>query len=249
MMKFFDCNCSVGEIENPFPGRRGDLDTLIQNMETYDIDRALVWHMDCVISHPKIGNKKISDICAMYNHLYPVWVVMPNHTGEFYDPQRLQELIILHNVRAVKLCPSDQRLNHSLGIWCCDMIYNLMKNIGIPVFISLNETDCDTVYNICATYPEMNIVLTDIHYSNSRNIFALLANVRNLYTDISYLKTPFILEDLCLKFGSEKLLFGTGLPDMEPGCAISAVLNARLSQNEKENIAYANLDRLLEYKK
>ena len=52
-------------------------------------------------------------------------------------------------------------------------------------------------------------------------------------------------EQVCQYFGSERMLYATNFPSNSPGCSMNCLLTAQLSDNERENIAHRNMERLL----
>ena len=53
------------------------------------------------------------------------------------------------------------------------------------------------------------------------------------------------IEDVCAKFGAERILFGSSLPYGAGSAAVSMITYANISEEEKELIASGNLERLL----
>ncbi|MBQ3079735.1 MAG: amidohydrolase family protein, partial [Clostridia bacterium] len=52
-------------------------------------------------------------------------------------------------------------------------------------------------------------------------------------------------EDVTNRFGSERMLFGTNFPTNAMAGSICCLEYARISDKDKENIAYGNITRLL----
>ena len=53
-------------------------------------------------------------------------------------------------------------------------------------------------------------------------------------------------EEVCSKFGSERVLFGTNFPTNSMAGSIYSLLTANITEEERENIAHRNLERLLD---
>ena len=53
------------------------------------------------------------------------------------------------------------------------------------------------------------------------------------------------LTTLCKQLGTERLVFASGLPFGNADAAISQILTAPISEDEKAQIAHGNLERLL----
>jgi predicted TIM-barrel fold metal-dependent hydrolase len=54
------------------------------------------------------------------------------------------------------------------------------------------------------------------------------------------------VEEFCRSVGSERLLFASHFPISEPGVVISYLLYAAIGDHEIENIAFRNMERLIE---
>jgi len=55
------------------------------------------------------------------------------------------------------------------------------------------------------------------------------------------------VENVCARFGADRLVFGTGLPFRDPGAAISRITYAQISDHEKTLIAGETLRRLAKW--
>ena len=121
---------------------------------------------------------------------------------------------------------------------------NHLAEAGIPALVDIDETDWNTICGVCRRHPDLNLIVTKMYYRHARYFYALWEELDNLYIEISWHKAFGGIEDICRKFGAEKLLFGTSAPYFDPGPAVSMVLFADISREEKELIAYRNIQRL-----
>ena len=69
--------------------------------------------------------------------------------------------------------------------------------------------------------------------------------VKNLYLEASGLLLYDQIEHYVEKFGSERIVFGTGYPDLPIEINTSRVLMADMNEADKKNIASGNIDRIL----
>ena len=245
MIPFFDASCAIGKAVAPNTGSFQDAATLIEKMQLCNIEKALVWQTSALEYHPRQGNEEILKVTGENENLLPVWVVMPNHTGEFYDPPELVSLIKKHNVRAVKLFPGYEFLAYSLEEWSCGELFAQLAENGVPVLIDAEQTDWNTIYSICRRYPNLKLIVTKVYYRYGRYFYPLLRKLSNLYIETSFYKSFMGIEDICQRFGAERLVFGTTMPLFDPGPAVAMIWRANISQEEKELIASRNLERIL----
>ena len=53
------------------------------------------------------------------------------------------------------------------------------------------------------------------------------------------------IEEVCAKFGSERLLYGSNFPTNSMSGSVYSLMKADISDADRENIAYKNMERLL----
>ncbi|HUV08002.1 MAG TPA: amidohydrolase family protein [Spirochaetia bacterium] len=244
MLRFTDISCSVGKRDAPNPGSFHSVEDLKSKMRLCGIETAFVWHSMSLEDHPVNGNREIVQIAQANNSILPVWVLVPHYTGEMPEPPRLMDELRENNVRAVRFFPKYNSLSHSLEEWSCGALFNHLAESGIPIIMDIDETDWNTIYGVCKRHPDLSCIVTKVYYRHGRYFYALWEELDNLYIEISWYKTFQGIEDICEKYGAERLLFGTSAPFFDPGPAVSMVLYADISQEQKELIAHGNIERL-----
>jgi predicted TIM-barrel fold metal-dependent hydrolase len=88
-------------------------------------------------------------------------------------------------------------------------------------------------------------LLTHNHYSVLGEVLALAGRLPGLYLDISGVNTPDGIALLAHAFGADHLLFGSGYPSLQVGCAALLLQGSGLSEAQLEAVAYRNAERLL----
>jgi len=68
----------------------------------------------------------------------------------------------------------------------------------------------------------------------------------NLYIETSAYKPFFGLQEFVKRFGAERLVFGSGMPAIDPAASVSVVTWSGLPKEQQELIAHGNIERLLE---
>jgi predicted TIM-barrel fold metal-dependent hydrolase len=83
-------------------------------------------------------------------------------------------------------------------------------------------------------------------YRETRILCPLLERHANLYLSLS---PPFAVQEgierICARAGARHLVFGTGYPHAAPGAAITYLMYARITEEERRLIGAGNLERLL----
>jgi hypothetical protein len=245
-IKFYDCNCILGRVSVSKPGFIYRSDQLLDVMDYFGIDDALVYHAWSKESHPAEGNKSLLDQVRGSKRLHPQWVLLPSHTGEFPSENEVVKKMVSLGVSAARIFPHTERGNFSISEWCSGSLLAALSQKRVPLFIDLDEVNWETVHNICERYPNLPLVLTNVGYRIDRYLYPLFEQFRNLYVEISGYCSAGGIEEMARHFGAKRLIFGTRLPFFTPAAAISMVLYSGISDSEKQLIAGENLRRLLE---
>lgn len=246
-LRFFDCNCYFGKRKLMLPGSFHTKDELLDRMTRYGIDNALVHHAFARELDADIGNQRLMDEITGESRLSPMWMVMPHHTGEFPAPAELLRRMKDANVRAVTMLPSLGYYYYSLKDWNCGELLNMLEVHKIPLFLAMHNFDpnFEGLYDLLSAHPNLIVVLTNVTYRVARNIYPLMKMFANLHIETFGFKVQDGIESLCHKFGAERVLFGSGMPEASGAGAVAMVTYANISDEEKQLIAAGNLERLM----
>lgn len=105
MLKFADCNMAVGQPNAISGWRIYDSAQIACQAQRCGIQKGLAFCNAALDLHPLDGNAEMCLICRREPFYLPVWMVMPNHTGEFWNVDELERRMRLADVRAVRLAP------------------------------------------------------------------------------------------------------------------------------------------------
>ena len=96
-------------------------------------------------------------------------------------------------------------------------------------------------------FPNLTCILCDIGiWGVDRYSWPLLEKYPNLYLETSLLSLEnYGLEATVQRFGSDKLVFGSGFPERYPESAMLQLLHADISEYDKKKIAGLNLENLI----
>ncbi len=243
---FFDCRASFGMRAYRAPGSFYKKEDLLKKMRDFSIDDALVYHSMAKEYDPQVGNRILTDELKNEPHLHPVWVAMPDYTGEFETPECLLKEMKENGVRAITMFPSPANQNYSFAEFTCGKLLRMCEEHRIPLFLDMDQIGgIQAVDSICSKYPELPLVVTKINYRIDRDLYPLMEKYRSFYIETSGYKVMEGISQLCAHFGAERLLFGTGMPETSGGAAVGLIAYADIPEREKEMIASANLKKLL----
>lgn len=249
-LKFFDANCMIGRLEYIRPRSFYTVQRLVKEMKYYSIDRAVVFHTLSWKYDSKVGNYKLLEEINNYDQLYPCWTLLPPATMETGSVKEVISEIIRNNVRAVRLFPGDHA--YELKEWIIGELFSALEEYRIPVWINVcnpatyqEQIDWDDIFNICSIHPNLPIVLAKTGFRLQRKLYPLMDRHSNILLELSDFIMYRGLESIVSRYGAERLLFGTWMPINDPGATLAIITYADIKREEKELIAYKNLENLL----
>jgi len=244
-LDFFDCNCSIGRSSVLYPGSFHSADDLVTRIESYGISNTLVYQAISRDHFPAEGNPILMENITEHEQLHPCWVVMPHHTNEFPSPSELIKQMKAENVKAVRIFPSPERHNYSLKPYSAGPLLKMLELSKIPLFVDIDEIGWNNIDTLLAAYPELPVILCNTGYRSDRYIYPLMQTYSNLHIETSRYLSHLGVEALCNKVGTERILFGTGMPLYTGAGAVFFINKLMLDESEKQKIASGNLERLI----
>ncbi len=250
MLSFFDSNCVIGKRSIRRSGYRNEaefysVDDLLAEMDHAGIDSALVYHSLAKEYDPMTGNIMLMDEIKGYDRLYPCWVVIPGGTNEIPEPAELVNNMVAQNVRAVRIFPSDHLF--SLSDWCSGDLMRELEKHKIVVIVEIDQVGWEGIYSLASRFPGLPIIIANLNYRVNRYLYPILEKCKNVYVEISGYQIHKGLESIGIRFGADRLIFGTRMPYFTPGPALTMVNYLLANNTEKEMIAGGNLSRLTGY--
>jgi len=244
MHDFFDCNVVIGKLKTPMPGGVLDAPRLLAEMDRYGIHDSLFYHAVAKRNAPWRGNDLAARAAATSDRLHACWFVLPTHCGEMPPLEDLEGQMQRADVRAVRIAPDAANHQFSLSKIVCGDLFDWLAKKRIPLFAELGPVSWDNVDMLMETHPGLRLVLVDVSYRVNRDLYPRLKAYDCLYIETSGLEQHCGIQDVCERFGSGGLLFGSRLPLMCPGAARHAIDCAGISEADKAAIAGGNLRRL-----
>jgi uncharacterized protein len=255
-MKFFDSSVYLG----PWPSNAEtfpDVNSLVNTLDRLNIHSALVNHTLAWQHNPHYGNCLLMDEIREHPQLEACWGLTPGPALESYDGlPGLEKALVQNKIRAIRLFPKDHVI--ALNQWMTGDFFDLLNKLHLVVFLDADQVfvqvgryDYDAnrfsaIKEICQSYPHIALVINRTGYRPYQSLVQLMQQCNNLYLDLSYLATHQGVEDIVQKFGSERLLFGTSLPFVEAGGALTRLIYAGIPEEAKQDIAGQNLENLLQ---
>lgn len=242
----FDALTSYG----PYPHRpspeRWSLPDLLEDFDHYGIHGALVRHAQCFSHDAMAGNRRlINELAPHRKRLFPCWVVGPHHGGDYPEPKALLDQMNAQDVRAVQVCPR----RHGYPVHA-DFLGDLAGQFNerrIPLLVSGEDMngDYEAWKRLCALFGNCPVLMSDVRWGELRFVDACMRANPNLHVLFSKLQVHRGVEWMSGRYGIERCLFGSGLPQMSGGAARGFIDWSLLGQDEVGQFAGGNLARIL----
>ena len=256
-MKYFDASAFIGEevVNHEVVNHERfivlekvelakDAASLIDFMDYVGIEKAVVGHQAMVELDPIAGNQIIlEEIRGYEERLVPSFTILPAITDEEFQPNSFLDSMKKHGVKVLRAYPEVNR--YLLNAVTMGEQLGLFSELKIPLYLE-SRYGFEYIFSVLSEFPELCVVISNIGcWPSARLIYPLLKSYRNVYFETGDFTMMRGYEDLVRRFGSERALFGTNFPTNNMGCAMSALVGARIPEEDKVNVAYQNMERLL----
>jgi predicted TIM-barrel fold metal-dependent hydrolase len=242
---YFDCNAAFGRSPCKPARARWSLQHVLDDLQLAGIAGALVTHRQAVHYDPMRGNLRlIEEIENARDRLFPCWVAMPNLGGEFPDVSTFLRLLKQHDVRAVRLDPDKFGVPVTEKLW--GELRDALCEAGVLCVLPVGGGITDSVEKLLELFRDAATLFVDLHWwGNWKKLIATMGDFPRLHVEFSSFQANRAPEYFAARFGAERCLFGTGLPEKAPGAARGFFDWSLLSPREVDAIAGQNLQRLL----
>lgn len=189
------------------------------------------------------SNERLYAETARWPELRPCPVVVPAACGDLPTEEAQVADAIGHGAPAVVLRPAPDRWEAEP--WVVGPLLQALAARRVPALCLERLVPAATVARLAALAPDLPFIMAETAYGRERTLVPLLRQFRNTYLSIGNNLTAHRgLEFYVEQVGSERLLFGSGMPDSEPGAAIGQLLYADISEADRQLIAAGNARRL-----
>jgi len=110
----------------------------------------------------------------------------------------------------------------------------------MPLLMNVGEYSYEEVAEVAQNFPDLKLVLLRPGLNRSRVTFPLMKKTKNVYFDISVMLDTGLLTEVVSKFGSERLLYSSCLPNFEPAGPLGLVMYADITDADRRAIFAEN---------
>lgn len=249
--QFFPMNCDSGQ-------------KLIEVMDRFDIDAAIVSSVDGIFYDFHGANEKLESILDYnQNRLFGYIIANPN-----YLPHS-KELIFRYaqhpQFKGVKMHASWH--NKPIDGIEYEQLFEVCEELELPVLIHSYVVDNvadqysspERIMRVAARHKNP-LIIAHMGGNHSRMVKAVLdcGNPSHIYTDIStgrerasqlYAWETGRIDYVVGLLGASKVLFGSDFPPLDPAISFGMLRDSRLSEREKEMILFENSSKLFNINK
>ena len=250
--KYFDCFATIGRYAGRDPRAPWTTEALLSEMERCQIHGSLVYAHNAATVHPDVGNPLVTETCNKQPRLFPCWVALPHHSGEFPHPKQLLQQMEVNNVRAVKIFPRSFKFR--VDQFTLSELLETIQEAGLLLIVDRGEyenavqIDWDELVWLCENYPKLPVLLHGVRWEATRILIPIADRYPNLHFEFSNYQGNRMLEFWCNRIGHERLLFGTQALEKSIGAARAYIDYADLKEDQQKAIAGGNLQKLLKLK-
>lgn len=242
-LSFFDNNAFIGKQINPYTESSFEVKILVDSLKASGVSKSLIFHSASVTYDPSHGNMLLLEEAKNRVELYLLWVAVPEHCYTENDAEVFFLEMKKNNISAIKIFPRYH--NFTLINGAMDHLLSLLDEKEIPLLINQEEISWEEINYLMGNYKKIPFMLQNVAYQMERFIVPSLNKHKNVYLDISRYYVHGGNEYICNRLGSERLLFGSGMPVFSQEPIMMMLNNAKISLQQKQNISSENLLRLL----
>jgi len=252
-MDFFDINCIASrEIMESVSGGEsaGDFYCLLSknNIKKIVLTNKLSINYDW-----NTGNDELSKALQFNNNenVYFCFVLCPDVYHMFKFKDYLKNAYD-NKVRLLRIFPKSHLFY--LNDYYMQKIYDEISGLDFPLMLDLKELDItgnkyfaiDDLRMLLSRHKRLTLILqTSLKQCMfNRFYFPLLEEFENLYLEISGMLLMDQVEHYVEKFGAGRLIFGSNYPETDFSINTARMEFAEISQQDKENICFNNLNNI-----
>lgn len=252
-MKYLDAHCMIGPHYEPRDGRLFTAEDLIEEMDFYGVDEAVVYYGTAREYDFDIGNKDLLKEISTKHRLHPCWVLGLHYTGKLPHPKIYIPQAINSGVKLFRLFfGSFISESTYIDVPAYDELFQVLEEYNCPVLVEfestfkLGPTEVVQIDGILKNYPKLPVILGSLCYD--RLVIQLIPRMMlypNLYLMTSGMHAQNDISLLVSKGFGERLIYGSGFPWFSGGMTKIALAYESIAIHDKEKIAGKNLERLM----
>lgn len=252
MVKYLNANAMIGAHFAPREGHCFETDDLIEEMDFFGIDEALVTHGLAHDYNVEEGNARIVQETADHPRLHPCWMAGEHHSGEHAPPAEFVQSALENEVAAIRLSCGPMGGIPFPDIVAYGELFGELQKHRFPTFLEFENVtpssdDIGHLDDVLHSFPDLPVILSAARMPGEilRLLYARMDAFTNLRVETVGIMGTGSLEFMVRRFGADRLIYATWYPFYGSGQTRIALAYADLSTTDREAIAYENLKNLV----
>ena len=239
---YFDSDLCLGKRAYKHPKQKWRTEDVLREMDRTGIAAAFAYHGLARHYSPEYGNRLLLDELAKSDRLYGCWVLLPDGAGDFPDIDSFLDQMREKDIRLAKMFPKSHY--YAFDVDTVGRQLAGLEKAGIPLLLEWSEVEYKELSAILGLYPALQVLVQGASWGQERFLYSLMDKHPNMLLDFTAFQSNENIEFLCGKYGAQRLIFATNMPHKSPGAHRALIDYARISEEDKDLIAYKNLSRL-----
>lgn len=236
MMGIIDVHAHLGRF--PFPIPDGTAQLLKKLCEQHDIERVMVSSVEAIMCDMVSGNAKLAEAIAGDGAFLGYVTVNPNYLEE--SMAEMRKYLYLKNFIGAKLHPS-----YSGQPLTSERTYELVKayrRYDKPLLVhTYSVSDALALVQLVKQFPELIVIMGHMAGPQWEDAIRAVEKHPRIFVEpcCSYPdrdKLRFAIDRL----GPRRVLFGSDMPLLHPSVTLGMVMDADLTDSQREAILYRN---------
>ena len=243
-MAIIDVHAEIGS--TPVWGVSFTEANLARSMQKYGVQRSIISSTIGNSCDFQRGNAQIAKIVENKKAMLGCVVVNMNYPEQ---AQKEMHAYLIDDQFAALLLTSGTRGRH-VTLAETDEILNAHRRFVKPVFLHIPNQEAALAANeIAKTFNVMKFVLLGMGGEDWRMATILAERTLNLVLEVSGSSSPDKIQFAVERIGSHRMVYGSGLPYVDPSAIIGLVQDAEISDSDKRNIFEGSAQRLFGWKR
>jgi predicted TIM-barrel fold metal-dependent hydrolase len=239
----FDAHCHLGRTV----GKEWKATDLIQSMDTYDVDRSIVFPIANFNDHSfSEMNTQIAEAIKEYPDRLTGFARVNPHRG----PKAVQEIkrsieelglkgLKLHPT--MEIFPANSRIVHPIMRTATELDIPVIFHSGTPPYALPSQ-----IADVAVRFPRISIIMAHIGKSLAVEAIASAKRSNNLFLETSGCSSRIgLLEGAVKTLGADRIVFGSDWPCCHPAPEKVKIEVLKISKQEKQAIFSRNITRIL----
>ena len=241
-LKFLDVLAGTGPMYDAGAADGATRQGLLASMDRLGIAEAAVACLGAANYRTMGPNRALSDSLCDEPRLYPVWVIGSPAFGDFPPAESFVAEMREAGVRMLRMLTGPGKPFSRIKPILIERHLDEMAARRIPLIVDVAGPGLAVdggLEDLLAGWPELPVVLSlpKIEASADMLAYALWEKGRNLRMELSGVQCLGIVEEICARFGADRLLYGSRYPHFTQLQAMLQVIYADISEDARRAIA------------